>query len=219
VKSQIGSLKLNFMKKWMFIPVLMSASVLNAQTFQPGIKAGVNVSNFTGGDFNNIEKSSLVGFHAGGFVRLPLAFLIIQPELLFSSQGAKLEEAGMKSSYKLSYINIPVMVQYESDGGFYAEAGPQVGFKVSENVPNTTVGDFAKGTDLSIAVGLGYYSKIGVGIGGRYTIGISKVGNFDAGNIDPDFRNGVFQFGIFYSFFYKRNKRVKGSQPTMRFDL
>ena len=207
------------MKKWMFVPVIMSAWALNAQTFQPGIKAGVNVSNFTGGDFNNIEKSSLVGFHAGGFVRVPLGPLIIQPELLFSSQGAKLEEGGMESNYRVSYINIPVMAQYETDRGFYAEAGPQVGFKVSEDIPNTTVGDFAKGTDLSIAVGLGYHTKIGVGIGGRYVIGVSNVGNFDAGNIDPDFRNGVFQFGIFYTFFYKRNKRVKGSQPTMRFDL
>jgi Outer membrane protein beta-barrel domain len=207
------------MKKWIIVPFIMMAAVPNAQTFQPGLKAGINFSNFMSGDFNTVEKSSLVGFHAGGFVRFRLGQLIIQPELLFSSQGAKLEDAGMESNYKISYINIPIMVQYETDWGFYVEAGPQFGVKVSEDIPNTTVEDFAKGTDFAIAVGLGYYSKMGLGIGGRYNIGVSKVGNFDAGNIDPDFRNSVIQLSIFYTFFYKRNKKIKGGQPTMRFDL
>ena len=93
------------------------------------------------------------------------------------------------------------MLQYETPGGFYLEAGPQVGFKVNEDVPNSTIEDFAKSTDFSLAGGLGYHSKIGLGIGGRYTVGISKVGDFDAGTIDPDFKNGVIQISLFYTFF------------------
>lgn len=44
---------------------------------------------------------------------------------------------------------------------------------------------------------------MGLGIGGRYNIGVSKVGDFDAANIDPDFKNGVIRFSLFYTLFNK----------------
>ncbi len=37
-----------------------------------------SVANFTGGDFNNIEKSPLTSFHAGGIVRWKFDHLILQ---------------------------------------------------------------------------------------------------------------------------------------------
>jgi hypothetical protein len=190
------------MKKMIIVlAVLMMTATIHAQ-IQPGIKAGVNISNFTGGDFNTIENKALVGFHAGGLLRFQFDKIVLQPELLFSSQGAKLKDSLTESDYKISYVNIPVMLQYETGSGFYLEAGPQFGFKVSEDIPNTTIENFAKSTDVSIALGLGYISKIGLGIGGRYTVGVSKVGDFDASNIDPDFKNGVIQFSLFWVFFH-----------------
>ena len=182
---------------------LLLNTIVFAQSFQPGVKAGVNISNFTGGDFNTVKNKSLVGFHAGGLLRFKFGNLALQPEIVFSSQGAKLESAGDEENYKISYLNIPVLLQFETDGGVYFEAGPQVGFKLSEDIPESTIEDFAKSTDLSVAVGLGYHSKMGLGIGGRYNIGVSKVGDFDAANIDPDFKNGVIQFSLFYTLFNK----------------
>lgn len=70
-------------------------------------------------------------------------------------------------------------------------AGPRTGFKVSEDIPISTIDEFAKSTDLSIGVGLGFLKNKGLGTGGRYTVGVSKVDNFDSANIDPDFKNGV----------------------------
>jgi len=188
------------MKKCVIVPIMLLAIAVNAQ-MRLGIKAGVNISNFVGGDFHNIETNSLVGFHAGGLIHWKFGPLVLQPELLFSSQGATLSNAGNDSNFKISYVNIPVVLQYETDGGFYVEAGPQVGFKVSEDIPNTTIEDFAKGSDFSIALGLGYHAKMGLGIGARYTAGVSKVGDFDSANFDPDFKNGVIQISIFYTFF------------------
>jgi len=190
----------HFMKKILILPLLLIAISVNAQ-IRLGIKGGVNISNFTGGDFNTIETSSLVGFHAGALVHWKMGHLVLQPEVVFSNQGATLSSGGVDSNFKISYVNIPIVLQYETDGGFYLEAGPQVGFKVSEDIPNTTIEDFAKGNDLSIALGLGYHSKMGLGIGGRYNIGVSKVGDFDSANISPDFKNGVIQVSIFYTFF------------------
>ncbi|MBS1566022.1 MAG: PorT family protein, partial [Bacteroidetes bacterium] len=56
------------MKKLLFAVLLLtSTSAIFAQGFQLGIKAGANASNFTGGDFRNVDKKALIGFHAGAF--------------------------------------------------------------------------------------------------------------------------------------------------------
>ena len=194
------------MKNSLILPLILLTSFAFGQ-LSFGLKAGVNISNFSGGDFNTVKKSALVGFHGGGLIHLGIGHhLVLQPELLYSTQGAKLENAGIKTDYKLDYINIPVMLQYETDGGFYLEAGPQIGFKASEAVPDSIP---AKTSDLAIGLGLGYHSKGGFGIGGRYNVGISKVGDFDASNISPDFKNAVLQFSIFYTFLNKRRKEKK----------
>jgi Ni/Fe-hydrogenase subunit HybB-like protein len=70
------------MKKIIFLPLLLVMGIVNAQ-LQFGLKGGVNISNFTGGNFNNIEKSSLVAFHAGGLVRSSLITLFCNPNFYF----------------------------------------------------------------------------------------------------------------------------------------
>jgi Outer membrane protein beta-barrel domain len=193
------------MKKLILIPILVVTTFLNAQ-LSIGVKGGVNISNFTGGNFDTIKNNAFVAFHLGGLLHFKFGKLVLQPELLFSSQGAKLEHAGNEATYKVFYVNIPVVLQYETDGGFYLEAGPQIGFKVSEDIPDMTIENFAKETDFSVALGLGFHSRKGFGIGGRYTVGISKVGDFDSQNINPDFKNGVIQISLFYTFFNKNKK-------------
>src|SRR5678815_2460748 len=103
------------MKKIIFLPLLLVIGIANAQ-LKLGLKAGVNISNFTGGDFKNIEKNPLVGFLAGGLVRWKFNHLVLQPEVLFSSQGAKLKDSVSEQDYKVSYVNIPIIcLLYTSD--------------------------------------------------------------------------------------------------------
>ena len=189
------------MRRVLFAVLLFASTGAMSQGFQLGIKGGVNISNFTGGDFQDVKKSSLVGFNAGAF----LGFLLgdhfsIQPEVLFSTQGAKFESAGDKQDYKVSYLNVPVLAKYRFTGGFYLEAGPQVGFKLNENIPDQTIDHFAKNLDLSVAGGLGFHSSMGLGIGARYTAGLSKVGDYSS-DTEPNFKNGVAQVFIFYTLF------------------
>lgn len=185
------------MKKIFLALMLVSGTACFAQHVTGGIKAGVNISNFTGGDFANAKKSSLVGFHGGGFLNIAFSKLSIQPEALVSTQGAKIDTINGDYNFKLTYITVPVMVKYRMDSGFYLEAGPQVGFKISEDIGNSTINDFAKNLDLSIGAGLGFQTKKGLGIGARYMAGLSKVGDFQGfSNIDPDFKNSVIQVGI-----------------------
>ncbi|MBC8032915.1 MAG: PorT family protein [Chitinophagaceae bacterium] len=189
------------MKKIMFLIMLVSPAVLMAQGFQLGVKGGVNVSNYTGG---NLDTKSLIGFHVGGLMSFKLGNNVaLQPEVLFSSQGAKYEQADQEENLTVSYINLPVLLKLKTNSGFFIEAGPQVGFKVGEDadVPNQTIENFANDLDLSVAGGLGYHSRSGFGISGRYIAGLSKVGDFNGNSIDPDFRNSVLQFSVFYTLF------------------
>jgi hypothetical protein len=194
------------MKKVFFVSLLAISISSNAQHFSGGLKAGANVTNFTGGNFTDVKKKALVGFYGGGYVNFGIGDKFsIQPEALISTQGAKFEEAGNTNNYKLTYIDVPVMFKYKDRLGFYLEAGPQVGFKISESIPDQTIGTFAKNLDMSIGAGLGFQSGTGFGIGARYLAGLSKVGDFDPALANPDFKNSVIQIGISYTFKGARN--------------
>ena len=186
------------MKKLVLAFLLFTGGTCYAQHITGGIKAGVNFSNFSGGDFESVSKKSKVGFHGGGFLNIAFGSLSIQPEALISTQGAQIDSVNGSYDWKLTYINVPVMVKYRMAGGFYLEAGPQFGFKINDDIGNSTINDFANNLDLSIGAGLGFQSKGGLGIGARYMAGISKVGDFQgASNIDPDFKNSLIQLSLF----------------------
>jgi hypothetical protein len=186
------------MKKLLFaIALFFSVQTAFAQSFSIGPKAGLNISNYTGGD---IESDALVGYHLGGIINYGFGKVFsIQPEVLFSTQGAKVNRAGNTSDFKISYFTVPVMLKFKTSGGFYVEFGPQVGFRTSTDIPDQTINNFAKNLDLAAAAGIGYQSPIGLGLGVRYVAGLSKVGDFSGQDINPDFKNSVIQASIFWA--------------------
>ena len=180
------------------------AGLVKGQKVSWGVKAGASITNFSGGNFENVDKKALVGFHGGIFVSLKLASLYLQPEVFVSTAGAKFNNADSslfkqvsRLSFKLIYLSVPVMLKYRTAVGLYFEVGPQVGFKLSEDVSNQTAGNFAKDLDFSGVVGLGFQTKKGLGIYGRYVAGLSKVGDFvKTRTVDPDFKNSIIQVGV-----------------------
>lgn len=109
----------------------------SAQSVRFGVKGGVNVGNIISA---NDRADSKVGYHIGSFseVRVSERFSI-QPEILYSRQGATAEETATisgvlysgKVDLKLSYIYVPVLVKYYVVKDFSLEAGPQIGFLTS----------------------------------------------------------------------------------------
>jgi len=191
-------LKIPFMKKIVILAFLFATTTTFAQKVVFGVKAGANVSNFTGGNFDQVDKKALVGFHGGAYLNFSFVGFAIQPELMISTQGAKIDSVSGSYDWKVTYVTLPVMAQYRAPGGFFIEAGPQVGFKISDNIENKTIENFAKDLDLSAAAGLGFKAKRGFGLGARYTVGLSKVGDFEPSTgIDPDFKNGVIQASLY----------------------
>ena len=189
------------MKKIIFVILLtIATNFSNAQNFQVGLKGGGNVSNFTGGDFDAVKKKSLVGIHAGGYIKFRFSEFVLQPEVMVSTQGAKIDSISGSYNWKITYINVPLMLQYDF-GGFYIEAGPQVGFSTDQDFANSTIEDFANNLDFSAAIGLGVHNKSGLGLGARYMAGLSKVGEFTPSNgVNPDFKNSVLQFSLYIPF-------------------
>ena len=185
------------MKKLLFACLLLAGTSVYAQSVRGGLKGGVNITNFNGVDDDNYKTKALIGFHAGGYLNFGVGLFSVQPELLVSTGGATFEDrtTGAKEDFRLTYLTVPVMARLKSPGGFYVEAGPQVGFKLGEDYGDTEIGDFARNLDLSAGAGLGF--QVGaLGIGGRYLVGLSKVGDADFDQIDPDYKNGVIQVGV-----------------------
>lgn len=172
-----------------------------SQRFQLGIKGGANFSNYQGSNIENVKTNTLVGFHAGALVNLKFGSVFsVQPELLVSSQGAKLESATEKENFKVTYATLPIMLKLKSHSGLYIEAGPQFGLKMSDKISgvNTDV----KNLDAALAAGVGYHSSVGLGIGARYIAGLSKVGDIDFGDgVNPDYKNSTIQVSLFYTLF------------------
>ena len=189
------------MKKCIVILGVIFGGIASAQTFQFGPKAGINISNFTSG--TGSESNTLVGFHVGGFVSFQFGkSLAIQPEVLFSTQGAKYDDANTTiKDFKANYLNIPVVAQLRMSGGLYLETGPQIGILLSAKTDDETVKDLYNSLDWSWAFGIGLRSKMGLGVSARYNLGLTKVEDkLSTTAFQPNGKNSVIQLGLFYAF-------------------
>jgi hypothetical protein len=192
----LSPIHLHIMKK-LFLTVIIAAGATfaaQAQDISFGVKGGLNVASMT-----DVDASSKISGHIGGFANFKFQkSWAIQPELLFSGQGARVDLPGDDLKYALSYINIPVLFQYYFLPEFYAEAGPQLGILASSRVKRGGVSedvDGFKSVDIGSAIGVGYKFPINVGVYARYTFGFTDLID---GLADP--RNSVFQIGASYTF-------------------
>lgn len=184
--------------------MMFLACAANAQNVRLGVKAGANFSTVnTNG--NDPAWGSRTGAHAGLLAHIHLnKNWAIQPELVYSMQGAKMTVAGgQMQTINLSYVNVPILVQYMFDNGFRLQTGPQVGFLAAANTKvgttHTSNKEFFNSTDFSWAFGAGYLSNIGLGVDARYNLGLNDI--YKPGALRET--NSVFQLGLFYMFNHK----------------
>ena len=189
------------MKKTIIIFSLLTAVIISKAQVSAGfgIKGGLNLATFSSDNSTNFKSKA--GFNAGGLVHIHVSkYFAIQPEAMYSSQGAKLTVAGTEYKYNVNYINIPVLLQFMAGQGFRVETGPQLGILADANVKsgNVTVNNKNgyQSTDFSWAVGLGYLSSSNLGADIRYNLGISDI---DKSN-NTKTVNNVLQLGLFYQF-------------------
>ncbi|GAO44353.1 porin family protein [Flavihumibacter petaseus] len=189
------------MKKFLMIAAATAITQFAAAQVQFGVKGGLNITSFVGESSYNVESKA--GLHVGGLARIAVTDAFrIQPEIVFSTQGARTEREidGYKIRYATNFINVPVMVQYHFPQRFYAETGPQLGFLVSAKQKYDgdahDFSDDAKKVDFSWGFGLGFHLLPELGINARYNLGISRLDE----DGDSKLHQSVFQLGVLYLF-------------------
>ncbi|BFM44273.1 porin family protein [Flavobacterium sp. CFS9] len=167
-----------------------SFGMLNAQNNnvnpEYGIKGGFNMSNLYSSDAN--DENVLYGFNAGLYATLPISdFIAIQPEILFTTKGAKLEYnnvfASGDSKFRLNYIEVPLLVRVNITPNFNVHAGGYASYLVSSKV--TGRGDFnfeqeidtddLNKFDAGLSAGVGVdFDPVSIGL--RYNYGLTTIG-------------------------------------------
>lgn len=211
------------MKK-LFLCAAMAAfafTSVNAQEVTFGAKAGLNLASL-GGDVEDVD--GLTSFHFGAVAEISISEKFsVQPELLYSAQGAKIEESYSEVGYtisgesklKLNYLNIPIIAKYYVAEGFSVEAGPQLGlllsaeedWEYSETFEGETtsesgendVKDEYKGIDFGFNIGVGYKLNSGLNFAARYNLGLANI-NDGEGSDDFKINNNVLQVSVGYFF-------------------
>lgn len=172
-----------------------------------GIKGGMNVSSLSE-DAGLEDQKSKIGFNAGVFATIPVAeSFSIQPEILYSQYGAKIESKdeftvlgtttrNVESfSTNLDYLSVPVMFQYNFVPNFYVEAGPEFGFLLSaknkgDRTTTVTNGTSSSTTNVSYTDDIDkdnlntFNFGIGIGAGYYFTDNIGLTARYVAGVTD-----------------------------------
>ena len=196
--------------------LVLAGTQLFAQSFQLGIKGGGNLSDFLSAQHPNQSSfSAIAGWNAGAFVNFWLGnHFAIAPEVLYSTAGAGIKTTATDNNttvtfdnhLNLHYVSLPLMAKLRFTGGFYIEAGPQVSLNVSSSSwEDQSVKNLTNNAELGAAAGIGYQSPIGLGIGLRYTVGLTTVDNTrDASWGDVNLRNSSFSLDLFWTLFNNR---------------
>ena len=169
--------------------ILMTTSPATAQIpVHFGLQAGVNFANATTDP--DLSLSSRTGLMVGGLVEIDVApSFFIQPEVFYIQKGAKLNLGPATVTWKLDYIEIPILAKYKfglTEFSPYLFAGPNVGFRVNAQIVGEANGQLEQqdlseayeSVDFALDFGAGAEFSVGpaasVLFGVRYSLGLSN---------------------------------------------
>lgn len=189
------------MKRKFLTLVLLTTIVItsaSAQGFKVGIKGGADINKITGKSF---KDQFSFGYHLGGFAEIGLSSRFgIQPEVLFSqvtadtsSSFSQIYQFNNISEVKLTYLKIPLLLNYMPNKFVSLQVGPQYGILIDQNKNMLKNGEdaFTNG-DFSLLGGLQLnISKIK--LYGRYAVGLNNINDID--NRDK-WKNQTVQLGL-----------------------
>ena len=175
------------MKKIIFLLGIVTIHYISfGQRVEIGIKGGVNYSKLEIPDINTSNKT---GYHFGAYSLFKFGNLGLQPEIIFSQQGSKVD----LGDWDTKYLNIPVILKLYLGGGFNLQAGPQFGYLNKAELDGNNIEDMLKNADVSVGLGIGWDTPIGLKLDARYNLGVTD--NSD----DPAYetiKSQVFQLSL-----------------------
>lgn len=207
------------MKKLLVVLFALAFFSISAQAqMQLGLKAGLNLANLSGDDAGSPESKT--GFAFGGFFTYQFSpMFAIQPEIYYSMKGAAdkmtVEGVTVDLTYTFDYIEIPLLIKFMipiqgSNIKPAIFAGPHVAINTTAKVKaeyqdqsqEEDINDF-KSTEFGLQFGGGVGFPVGNGELGfdiRYIMGLTTLFDVEA---DPDVKNSVLNFNLFYAFSLK----------------
>jgi Outer membrane protein beta-barrel domain len=158
--------------------LLIMSSLSGFSQIKYGARVGFNASNVS---FKNVdERGEKYGFHAGGFVVIPISknFMSVNPELSFSRKGSSFESLNLRRVIRLNYVDLLVPVSFKLDmvdiqvGPFVSVLANKPTYKILKE--NPIAADGFKKLDAGLSAGLNYnFGKMFAGV--RYNQGFMDI--------------------------------------------
>lgn len=170
------------MKKILFTSCLFIALsfTTQAQILKLGVKGGINYANQNGTTImvnnTNYKTEAVTNYHIGFLAEVQLGERFsIQPEVLYSTQGAKYDAMGTINDFTndVGYINIPVMAKINLNNTFSLDFGPQASFLMNKK-KNVSIND-QKNIDFGAGAGLSIHITKSLFLQGRYVVGLTEI--------------------------------------------
>ncbi|NJM80118.1 MAG: PorT family protein [Flavobacterium sp.] len=166
----------------MLLTIAFSQTIYS-QTVKIGIKGGLNYANFTDSEINT---DAITSYHAGIVTRIGLTkTFALQPELLYSTQGASLDNAVGEFKNELGYVSIPFLLKINLSESLSLEAGPQASFLLSKK-DEFDLRDYNT-FEFALDGGLGLQLTDNLFIQARYILGLTEISR------NAQAKNSVFQ--------------------------
>ena len=176
------------------IVMIMCGIKSTAQSTEFGIRAMPTISNFEVHNASGgvIEGEATVGFGVGAFLGFNFTDHIgLQVEAIYNTYSQKYTEADNDYRVELKYVNIPLLLSYNTNKmeavNFNIVAGPQIGISVGSDIfngnndPNDAAVLSVKNGDLGIAYGAGLDFGLNaaktfrIGLGFRGVLGLFDI--------------------------------------------
>jgi hypothetical protein len=169
-------------KAWWLGAVLLTVGSVSAQTFNLGLEAGANFSNFIGSGASTLAgpqetfNADKLGFVGGGFLQLNFGgFFSLRPEVLYEQKGNAI--SGKNTSVELDYVEVPVLVKLSSGIPVINPSillGPS--FAWNTLASNVSKADSINSSDIGLVAGIEF--DLGkILLSGRYELGLENVTN------------------------------------------
>ncbi|MFV0482721.1 MAG: porin family protein [Bacteroidales bacterium] len=191
------------MKKLFMMAVVALATVVavNAQdkTFEFGLKAGVNMSQFDVEDASNLDISNRTSFYGGALLEMHMTRVwSLQGEVLYGDAGSKVKIGNEEVKYSTPMIDIPLALKlYLIENKLSLHAGVSLGVMIDAK------GEYA-GRDIAVTGNGTDYFDLGVIGGAEFKFGrhffIDARYKYGFSDIQPDAKLRTIQVGLGYRF-------------------
>jgi len=195
--------------------IITTSNIFAWEMTAKGIKGGVNFATLSGPDseFYDFGPQRYTTFSVGGFMVYTKDEKInIQPEVYYCRKGVKYDEYDVEITFKLDYIDVPVLATYELAENIRAFAGPSLGIYLGSSYEVLVDGSMEESGDLSeyadmsgIDFGLvlgGSFSMNKIIFDARYSFSLTTVVNewYDEGDTTVNVKNNLIQLLVGYKF-------------------